>query len=276
VCDPCTLQGMPNALPLLLIDDDATTRELLSLLLSNAGWAVTVAEDGSDALAALRNGEAPAVILSDLQMPGLCGTPLAQAIRTVAPSAILLAMTATRLAVVPEGYDALLVKPFAPEALEQHYNAVLSRSTVSLPADLPMEDQAAVFDPTVLDQLRKSMPPERLTALLTFVADDADTRITRMGVAASEGDDATYRKEAHALKGSCGMVGALHLRQLAACAEDEGLSKGPLTEWNIAADFVAATATIRLMLETLSPVVVPEYAGEDQRLDITPEPTLEE
>ena len=244
---------MADARTLLLIDDDATTRELLSLLLSNADWAVTVAADGAEALAALRSTDAPDVILSDMQMPGLCGAPLAEAIREIAPSATLLAMTATPLPVVPEGYEALLVKPFHPEAVRQQHETVLRRSPVTHDAaGLTTQEHDAVLDPAVLRQLRSSMPPERLQALLTFVADDADGRISRMGAAASEGDDAAYRKEAHALKGSCGMVGALHLRELAACAEDEGLPHGALTEWKPAADFVAATAAIRLMLETLS------------------------
>jgi CheY-like chemotaxis protein len=245
---------MPYPRSLLLVDDDATTRELLQLLLSNAGWTVTVAGDGADALAMLRNGEAPAVILSDLNMPGLCGTPLAKAIRHIVPFTVLLAMTATPLADVPEGYDALLLKPFPPEAVKQHHDAVLAHSALLATAAsaLTEKEQATVLDPAVLAQLRNSIPFERLAALLTFVADDADGRITRMASAAIQGDEATYRKEAHALKGSCGMVGALHLRQLAARAENEGLSGDPLTEWNAAPDFMAAVAAIRLMLETLS------------------------
>jgi CheY-like chemotaxis protein len=252
-CRRCKVQNMLEPRALLLIDDDAITRELLSLLLSNAGWAVTAASDGAEALQALRSETAPAVILSDLQMPGLCGPPLAHAIREVAPTSVLLAMTATALPATPGGYDALLIKPFQPEDVLQHYDAVRQHSKVTPQrAEVTADSQLPVLDPLVLKQLQTTMPPDRLRALLAFVAEDADGRVARMQAAATAGDEEVFRKEAHALKGSCGMVGALRLRELAGHAEDEGLQYGPLTEWKPLPDFVAAIAEIRLMLETLS------------------------
>jgi HPt (histidine-containing phosphotransfer) domain-containing protein len=44
-----------------------------------------------------------------------------------------------------------------------------------------------------------------------------------MRQAASSGDDAAYRKEAHAIKGGCGMVGAVELQRLATSMEERGL-----------------------------------------------------
>jgi CheY-like chemotaxis protein/HPt (histidine-containing phosphotransfer) domain-containing protein len=244
---------MADAHTLLLVDDDATTRELLSLLLSNAGWIVTVAADGAQALQALHSAETPAVILSDLQMPGICGPPLAEAIRTITSAPILLAMTATPLPTTPSGYDALLIKPFRPAAVQQNYEAVLQRAKIT-PATTGTTSggQLPVLDPIVLEQLQATMPPNRLHALLAFVADDADGRVTRMNAAALAGNETGFRKEAHALKGSCGMVGALRLREYAHLAEDEGLPPAALTEWKHRAEFVQAIAEIRLMLETLS------------------------
>jgi HPt (histidine-containing phosphotransfer) domain-containing protein len=100
-------------------------------------------------------------------------------------------------------------------------------------------------------------------ALLAFALDDANTRISRMDRAARAGDDAVFRTEAHALKGGCGMIGALQLQQLAAQAEDEGITKVTLTEWKPLAEFVAASAAIRLMLDTLS-LGDTRPAGHDQ------------
>jgi HPt (histidine-containing phosphotransfer) domain-containing protein len=143
-----------------------------------------------------------------------------------------------------------LIKPFKPEAVWELYDTVLQKAQPQ-PSVGENADGSGVLDPIVLEHLGRSMPPNRLWAFIAFVADDADSRIARMHAAALEGDDARFRTEAHALKGSCGMVGALDLKQLAAYAEDEGLPHEPLTEWKPLVQFVDAVTAIRLMLETL-------------------------
>jgi HPt (histidine-containing phosphotransfer) domain-containing protein len=45
-----------------------------------------------------------------------------------------------------------------------------------------------------------------------------------MRQAAANGDDATYKREAHTVKGGCGMVGALEMQTLATSMEKRGLS----------------------------------------------------
>jgi CheY-like chemotaxis protein len=51
---------------------------------------------------------------------------------------------------------------------------------------------------------------------------DTEERITRMRQFASSGEDACFRKEAHAIKGSAGMVGAIEIQKLAATFEEDG------------------------------------------------------
>jgi CheY-like chemotaxis protein len=59
----------------LVIEDDADTREALRSVLSSEGFAVHLAKDGSDALRVLRAAaEAPSVILVDLKMPNVDGS----------------------------------------------------------------------------------------------------------------------------------------------------------------------------------------------------------
>ena len=57
----------------LIIDDDSGSREALAELLSGKGYTVATAQDGADALAYLRTGQRPGVILLDLMMPGTDG-----------------------------------------------------------------------------------------------------------------------------------------------------------------------------------------------------------
>ena len=57
----------------LVVDDDADIRETLSLILEDEGYDVQSAADGAAALAVLRSGPAPDVILLDLMMPVMNG-----------------------------------------------------------------------------------------------------------------------------------------------------------------------------------------------------------
>ncbi len=248
---------MPRSL--LLIEDDDTTRELLALLLTAEGWQVIEASNGD---AALQHAAAVDVVLSDLQMPGLCGTPLAAALRRAADSRqpVLLAMTATATAAAPEGFDSLLLKPFPPEAVRQRCEDLLeNRHTQAAQPDGGQHNEP-VLDSETCARLRKSMTPDQFQTLYQFALDDAASRAARMHAAAEANDGDTFRREAHALKGSAGMIGARRLRSLAAEAEANGLPTGfetdlphdSSTESSGYRQLQVEIAKIRPMLERLS------------------------
>ena len=58
---------------LLLVDDDATVRRAMRRLLSSLDVEIREAINGLNALELIRSGLAPAVILSDVDMPALNG-----------------------------------------------------------------------------------------------------------------------------------------------------------------------------------------------------------
>ncbi|MBI1207926.1 MAG: response regulator [Azospirillum sp.] len=65
----------------LLVDDSPFFRNLLTPLLSVAGYSVTAVESASDALGLCEAGEDFDVIVSDIEMPGMNGLEFAQAVR---------------------------------------------------------------------------------------------------------------------------------------------------------------------------------------------------
>jgi len=60
----------------LVVDDDAATRQTLRDVLQEEGYSVSVAEDGRAALALMRSTIRPRMILLDLMMPGMDGWQL--------------------------------------------------------------------------------------------------------------------------------------------------------------------------------------------------------
>jgi two-component system chemotaxis sensor kinase CheA len=67
---------------LLLVDDSAFFRNMLVPVLRAAGYAVTTASSGHEAVGLIRSGAAFDLIVTDLQMPGMDGIALANALRT--------------------------------------------------------------------------------------------------------------------------------------------------------------------------------------------------
>ncbi len=114
----------------LVVDDGADNRRLLSLFLSKAGAEVEFASDGYEAIEAAQL-TAFDVILMDLQMPGMDGLEATGRLRELGVRTPIVAMTAHVMAGYRErclaaGCDAYLTKPVEREALVAICSAVTS------------------------------------------------------------------------------------------------------------------------------------------------------
>ena len=80
---------------ILVIDDNAAIRELLRFILEEEGYEVIEAADGAEGLQ--RYQEAPTdLVITDLQMPGMGGLELLEALRRVVPTPVLMAISGDR------------------------------------------------------------------------------------------------------------------------------------------------------------------------------------
>ena len=77
----------------LVVDDEAANRTALERILVREGYAVIHAEDGPSALVQLRENP-PAVMLTDLKMPGMSGLELLKASRATNPDLEVIVLTA--------------------------------------------------------------------------------------------------------------------------------------------------------------------------------------
>jgi CheY-like chemotaxis protein len=76
----------------LVVEDDATLRTLLSAVLSRSGYVVRSSHDGFSALKKIRS-EMPDIVLSDLFMPGMSGFEFLSVVRRRYPSLRAVAMS---------------------------------------------------------------------------------------------------------------------------------------------------------------------------------------
>ncbi len=100
---------------ILVVDDEKRMCDSLDALLTKAGYAVTTAEDGEEALTRYQDSEFDLVI-SDIKLPKLDGIQLLQSIREGDPDAMVILMTAyasldTALAAINMGAYDYLLKP---------------------------------------------------------------------------------------------------------------------------------------------------------------------
>jgi CheY-like chemotaxis protein len=85
--------SMPDAKPnLLIVEDDADLRVLLTAILSRAGYRVRAVEDGFAALVQIR-AHMPDLVLSDLYMLGMSGFELLSVLRRKFPPLTVIAMS---------------------------------------------------------------------------------------------------------------------------------------------------------------------------------------
>jgi CheY-like chemotaxis protein/HPt (histidine-containing phosphotransfer) domain-containing protein len=224
------MKNSDKPLRLLLIEDDELTLEVLTLQMTAQGYQVESAESGEAALLQLEQMQhgLPDAVLTDLQLPGTSGQDLLHRLRTVSDGGMtLLAMSASQPEdAILSGFHGFLLKPFTMVQLAEALQSTATQPSNSAPIAPSADPSAATpsLDEAVYLRLAGSMPDTQLQQLYTLCIDDASTRLGRMRLAGTNGDDATYRKEAHAIKGGCSMVGATELYRLASAVEESGLS----------------------------------------------------
>ena len=136
----------------LIVDDEAAIREMVSLALETAKFNVLEASDSQEGRAIIIDSQ-PDVVLLDWMMPGTTGLELLRRLRRdplteKIPVILLTAKTSedSKITGLDSGADDFISKPFSPKELVSRIRAVIRRSTVTEPSE-PIKVGEMLFDP---------------------------------------------------------------------------------------------------------------------------------
>ncbi|HSJ38339.1 MAG TPA: response regulator transcription factor [Planococcus sp. (in: firmicutes)] len=118
---------------ILVVEDDRMIRELVSIYLEKAGYEVIAAANGEDAKEAFRLFQ-PCLVILDLMLPKISGEELCSWFRSQNRNEVSIIMlsakakTQDKIAGLKMGADDYMTKPFEPDELVAHVEAVLRRT----------------------------------------------------------------------------------------------------------------------------------------------------
>ncbi len=129
-------EGVPRAEAgetVLLVEDDATVRDLVLDVLGDLGYAALQAPDGPSGLDLVRSGERIDLLVTDVGLPGMNGRQFAAEARAVRPDLKVLFITGyAENAAFGSGHldpdMQMMTKPFAVDALAKRIRAMIGRA----------------------------------------------------------------------------------------------------------------------------------------------------
>ncbi|MEQ1846079.1 MAG: sigma-54 dependent transcriptional regulator, partial [Nitrospira sp.] len=107
---------------ILVVDDEQSLRDVLSIMLKRAGYAVTSAMDGEEAIELL-NKEIFDLVITDLRMPKIDGMEVLKAVKSASPETVVLIITAfasadSAVEAMKQGAYDYLTKPFQVDEVQ--------------------------------------------------------------------------------------------------------------------------------------------------------------
>jgi CheY-like chemotaxis protein/HPt (histidine-containing phosphotransfer) domain-containing protein len=198
----------------LIVDDGAENRELISLVLAEQGLWIEEAENGQVALDKLAQGSFD-LVLMDMQMPVLDGHEATRELRRRGLQVPVVALTANAMKgfeeeVLADGCTAYLTKPVDIDALLQQVAQLLGGSVEEVPATAPTSVFGDLSMPAPLEAgpIRSRFAKQaRLVPIVRKFAARLQEQLGNTREAADGGDLAEVERLAHWLAGAAGTVG---------------------------------------------------------------------
>jgi two-component system sensor histidine kinase RpfC len=216
-----------QSLSILVADDNATNRLVISKILERGGHAARCVENGEEALNLLETERFDLVIM-DINMPVMTGIEAANLFRFTEPQGTRIPIIALTADATPEivaethaaGMDACLTKPVQPAALLKAIDEHARPSPAPAPAETipaaggPPDALSSVIDESLLAELEQLGGREFVLNLVEEFFSDAERLIAELQSAAAAGDSHRFRLEAHGLQSASANVGARTVHEI--------------------------------------------------------------
>ena len=207
---------------ILMVEDDEVNRVVGRALLERRGHRVLVATTGAAAVQMARD-HAIDVVLMDIRLPDIDGFEAAKRIRALSGDAPrrrlppIIALTAQvepsdAAACAAAGIDALVVKPFSPEALCRQIERLLRDEAFQSTAK-SADDAGDWLDPSTLCEHFDALGPRRTARILEAFETSTGEMLAALAGAGTDGSE--LADSAHRLAGSAASLGLPRLRALA-------------------------------------------------------------
>ena len=236
-CDP-VLPGLQWAIPtsrILVVDDGAENRELLSLVLAEQGLWVEEAANGQEALDKIETGTFD-LILMDMQMPVLDGFAATSTLRRRGVTTPIVALTANAMKgfeqkILEIGCTAYVTKPIEIDVLLDTVANLLngSRLTATPDRNKPIDERVRTAIPTQAVVSRLAANP-RLAPIVAKFPARLSERVALAELACGRGELIEVAAFGHWLAGAAGTMGyddfyepARRIEQLAIDADLQGV-----------------------------------------------------
>ena len=145
---------------ILIVDDDAQLRQLVSKMLRTQGYRATAVAGGREMLEMLRATPVELIIL-DIMLPGASGLELCRHVRQSSSVPILMLTAKSeetdRVLGLEMGADDYLTKPFGSRELLARIRALLRRATVAPNLVKPPSGTKYAFEGWIVDTLRREL-----------------------------------------------------------------------------------------------------------------------
>lgn len=145
----------------LIVDDDPTVREVLSLYLTQAGLEVAEAKEGHEAVRAIAEQPADLVLL-DIMLPGMDGYDTYRLLRERSDVPVIF-LTARdedvdRILGLELGADDYVTKPFNPREVVARVKAVLRRTSPASRSRAPLHFEGLTLNPETRECIVSGKP----------------------------------------------------------------------------------------------------------------------
>ena len=183
---------MVNKQKILIVDDDETIAELISLYLTKECFDTMMVHDGEEALVAFDTYQ-PNLMLLDLMLPGIDGYQVCREIRARSNTPIIMLSAKgevfDKVLGLEMGADDYIMKPFDSKEMVARVKAVLRRYQPGQKLESPVEDKSKRVEypgisinltnySVIVDGQTVDMPPKELE-LLYFLAASPNQVFTR-------------------------------------------------------------------------------------------------